>query len=200
MSLGLYANGELVYNGKTVAELVGPPRKTPEEIKMASEGKSAAGSGKSEKGDNGGSSDGGGMTADQLVELDEEREDSNLKRPKCNRNHELRQIASTFYCCNCYTYPKKGSENPFCCEFCQQSMCQKCYDKKLKNLNPEMVEIEKSDEDEEEDDEEEKEQFEVPHPSDWDNAGSISDKEEISWPYILQIVPIAHKKSQRKFR
>ena len=60
MSLGLYANGELVYNGKTVAELVGPPRKTPEEIKMALEGKSAAGSGKSEKGDNGGSSDGGG--------------------------------------------------------------------------------------------------------------------------------------------
>ena len=135
MSLGLYANGELVYNGKTVAELVGPPRKTPEEIKMALEGKSAAGSEKSEKGDNGGSSDGGGMTSGQLVELDEEREDSKLKLPRCNRNHELRQITSTFYCLNCYTYPKKGSENPFCCEFCQQSMCQKCYDKKLEILN-----------------------------------------------------------------
>merc|ERR1712146_366447 len=159
MSLGLYANGELVYNGKTVAELVGPPRKTPEEIKMALEGKSAAGSGNSEKGDSGGSSDGGGMTSGQLVELDEEREDSKLKLPRCNRNHELRQITSTFYCLNCYTYPKKGSENPFCCEFCQQSMCQKCYDKKLKSLNPEMVDIENKDEDEEEDDEEEKEQF-----------------------------------------
>ena len=153
--MGLYANGKFVYDGKVVAMLKGPPRKTPEEIKAEQESKkapgdSAASSSSSSSSSSGGASNnilasvtaaGAGADLIGLEDDNDDDEDSKIKKPLCNRKHQLREVPSRFYCMSCYSYP--SAENPFTCDFCQQSMCQKCYDRNLKKLNPDMEKDEK---------------------------------------------------------
>ena len=57
--MGLYANGKFVYDGKVVAMLKGPPRKTPEEIKAEQEGKKAPGDSAASSSSSSSSSSGG---------------------------------------------------------------------------------------------------------------------------------------------
>ena len=139
--MGLYANGKFVYDGKVVAMLKGPPRKTPEEIKAEQEGKkapgdSAASSSSSSSSSSGGASNnilasvtaaGAGADLIGLEDDNDDDEDSKIKKPLCNRKHQLREVPSRFYCMSCYSYllQRIPSRATFASRACAEVLRQK---------------------------------------------------------------------------
>ena len=112
-SLGLYANGDLVFDHQVIAALTGPPRKDP---LNESDGSGANDESSALDGD------------DFPVEAEE-------IQPRCCNDHPWMQSEVEFYYCQkCYT-SGDGGKLPYFCAFCRDGLCQDCFDRDFKKLN-----------------------------------------------------------------
>jgi thiol-disulfide isomerase/thioredoxin len=117
-SLGLYANGDLVFDDRVIATLTGPPRKGP--LALGSEGSSTGGA------------DAEGPSALDGDESDLEADDV---QPRCCNDHPwMKSEVENYYCQRCYTRGT-GGKLPFSCGFCRDGFCQECFDLEFKKLN-----------------------------------------------------------------
>jgi hypothetical protein len=113
-SLGLYADGRLVFDHRTIAVMKGPPRRPKDG--------EAAEAGDGDKGFDGGDEDG--------------CSEPEAKLPRCYQGHPwINQTMEGYYCQRCYSRGNGGL--PFHCAFCRDGFCRSCYDSEYKKLNPE---------------------------------------------------------------
>jgi thiol-disulfide isomerase/thioredoxin len=128
-SLGLYADGQLVFDHKCIATLTGPPRK---DVSAEDNKANTLGAGSDDEGEGG----------------------SDVILPRCYNKHPWQEMkTSGVYCQRCYS---SYGEMPYFCGFCNDGFCQSCYDREFKKLNPDKDDKKKKkDDDDDEDDDEE---------------------------------------------